>query len=99
MTGRVVATAYVATVAALTAVAFSDPHRDHWTAEIAAALLALPLIVPAMPVIYVLGGLAWHGPMWVVTLAFTAMTTAVAVGNVLLVRAGASRRSRTRSGS
>jgi hypothetical protein len=97
--GRVLAMAYVAAVAALTAIAFSDPHQDHWTAEIAAAVLALPLLIPALPAIYVLGGLAWQGPMWLVTLSFTATMTAVAIANVELVRAVATRRSRTRSGS
>jgi ABC-type glycerol-3-phosphate transport system permease component len=98
MTGRVLATAYVVTVTALTAYAFSS-NDDHWPAEIAAAVLALPLVVPALPIIYVVGGLAWHGPMWVVTLSFTAMMTAVACGNALLFRAASSRRARTRSGA
>jgi hypothetical protein len=121
MTGRVVAVAYVATVAGLTARAFSDANQDHWGAEIAAAVLALPLIIPALPFIYVLGGLAWNfadtgsasgsasgssssvsteldgGTMWPVTLTFTLLMTAVACGNVLLVRAVVARRARTRS--
>lgn len=63
MSGRavaawVVAAAYVATVAGLTAAAFSgqDPL---WWAEIAAAVLTLPTVVVALPAIYVLGAVAW----------------------------------------
>ena len=106
MIGRVAAAAYVVTVAALTAVAFSDANGDHWTAEIAAAALALPLVVPALPFVYVVGGLAWDvtdadsgGPMWVVTLVYAVTMAAVATGNVLLLRAVAARRLRTPSGS
>jgi hypothetical protein len=86
--GRVVVTGYVATVAALTAYAFSDAHQDHWGAEIAAAVLTLPAVVAALPAIYLLGAAAWtvsdagdSGPMWPVTLAFTLLMSAVACGN------------------
>ena len=107
MTGRVVAVAYVVTVAALTARAFSEADQDHWGAEIAAAVLTLPTIVPALPVIYVVGAGAWNvGPMWVVTLTFTLLMTAVAIGNALLarlvwrsLRGSASASARTRSGA
>lgn len=106
MIGRVIAMAYVGAVAALTAIAFSDPVEEHWTAEIAAAVLGLPFVIPALPVIYVLGAVAWNlsdatggGPMWPVTLTFTAIMTAVACANAELVRAVLTRRARTRSGS
>jgi len=86
---RVVAVAYVATVAALTAYAFSDAHQDHWGAEISAAVLTLPTIVAALPAIYLLGAAAWGvsdggdgGPMWPVTLTFTLLMSVVACLNV-----------------
>ena len=93
MTSRVVAGAYVAIVAALTAAAFwSDAEERPWT-EVAAAVLTLPTVVVALPAIYLLGALAWNvsdaagdGPMWPVTLTFTTLMTVVACGNVLLVR-------------
>ncbi|WP_395657063.1 hypothetical protein [Nocardioides sp.] len=58
MTGRVVAAAYVATVAGLTAAAFSS-RGDLWWAEVAAGVLTLPLVLVALPAIYLLGALAW----------------------------------------
>jgi hypothetical protein len=58
MIGRAVAAAYVATVAGLTAAAFSDHDVLRW-AEVAAAVLALPTVVVALPAIYVLGAWAW----------------------------------------
>lgn len=58
MTGRVVAAAYVATVAGLTAAAFSAEDALPW-AEAAAAVLALPTVIVALPAIYVLGAVAW----------------------------------------
>jgi uncharacterized membrane protein len=85
--GRIAAVAYVVTVAALTARAFSDAHQEHWGAEIAAAVLTLPAIVAALPAIYLVGAGAWNvGPMWVVTLTFTLLMTGVACANVLFVR-------------
>lgn len=95
MVGRIVAVLYVATVATLTAYAFSS-DEDHWSAEIAAAVLGLPLVVPALPAIYLLGGLAWHGPIWLVTTTFTTLMALVAIGNVLLVRAAVAALLRTR---
>ncbi|GAA1797844.1 hypothetical protein GCM10009795_049210 [Nocardioides hankookensis] len=84
---RLLAAAYVVAVAVLTARAFSEADHDHWAAEIAAAVLTLPAIVPALPVIYVVGASAWNvGPMWVVTLTFTLLMTVVACANVLLLR-------------
>jgi hypothetical protein len=111
--GRTFALAYVGTVAALTARAFSDAHQDHWGAEIAAAVLTLPALIPALPPIYVLGAAAWAGtdatgggPMWPVTLTFTLLMTLVACANVALltvvwraVRGTASASPRTRSGA
>ncbi|WP_028643432.1 hypothetical protein [Nocardioides sp. URHA0020] len=111
--GRFVALAYVVAVAALTARAFSDGHQDHWGAEIAAAVLTLPLIVPALPVIYVVGAFAWavtdardDGSVWPVTVTFTLMMVVVAGADVVLartvwrsLRGSASASARTRSGA
>jgi ABC-type dipeptide/oligopeptide/nickel transport system permease subunit len=58
MIGRAVAVAYVATVAGLTAAAYSDHEVVRWE-QVAAAVLTLPTLVAALPVVYVLGGLAW----------------------------------------
>jgi hypothetical protein len=113
MIGRMVAVAYVATVAALTARAFSERGQDHWGAEIAAAALTLPAVVVALPVIYVIGAAAWNvadsqggGAMWPVTLTFTVLMTAVACANLVLLgllrrrlRGSASASARTRSGA
>ena len=56
-------------------------------------LLTLPALLPALPVIYVVGALMWNvtdadngGPMWPVTLVFVLMFCAVALANVALVR-------------
>jgi hypothetical protein len=57
MNGRVVAVAYVTTVAGLTARAFWGADPEHWRAEIAAAVLTLPTIIVALPVVYVTLGL------------------------------------------
>ena len=88
MTARVLAVAYVTTVAALTAYAFSDAHQDHWGAEATAAVLTLPAVGVALPAIYLLGATAWTvsdagdgGPIWPVTLTFTLIMSAVACGN------------------
>lgn len=114
--GRLLATAYVATVAALTLLAFLDEDDERWWARIAAAVLCLPTMLPALPALYLGGAVAWSwsdhassgsassadpvvadGPMWPVTLAFAAMMTAVAIVNVLLLRAVARGRARTPS--
>lgn len=58
MSGRLLAAAYVVTVATLTAVGFWD-HDGSWPAKLAAAVLCLPTIIPALPVIYVGGAIAW----------------------------------------
>lgn len=103
--GRLLAAAYVASVAALTAIAFIDEDHERWWARVAVAVLCLPTMIPALPAIYVGGAVAWSladdpssgsassadpwvgdAPMWPVALAFTAMTTAVAIANVWVLR-------------
>jgi len=88
MIGRIVAAAYVGTVAALTAFAFRPGADGFNVAEGAAAVLTLPMLVPALPVIYVVGALAWNvadsesgDPTLLVTLTFTALMTLVAAAN------------------
>lgn len=82
---------YVGTVAALTVYAFRPGADGFNIAEGLAAVLALPMLVPALPVIYVVGALAWNldgsesgDPTLLVTLTFTVLMTAVAAANVLL---------------
>jgi hypothetical protein len=90
--GRVVAIAYVVTVAGLTAYAFRPGADGFNVAEGVAAALTLPMIVPALPVIYLVGALAWNlggtdsgDPTLLVTLTFTALMTAAAVANAWLL--------------
>ena len=92
MNGRLIAGVYVATVAALTAYAFRPGADGFNVAEGVAAVLTLPAIVPALPVIYGVGALAWNladsesgDPTLLVTFTFTAMMTAVAAANAWLV--------------
>jgi hypothetical protein len=83
---------YVIVVAGLTAYAFRPGADGFNVAEGVAAAFTLPMIVPALPVIYVVGALAWNlggtddgDPTLLVTLTFTALMTAVAITNAWLV--------------
>lgn len=84
---------YVGVVAALAASAFSDRNSTFtWSTEGAAMLLTLPALVPALPVIYVLGAAIWNftnadsgGPMWPVTLVYASMFAGVAVANLWIL--------------
>jgi hypothetical protein len=87
---RVAAGTYVVTVAGLTAYAFRSPDVGFGRAEAAAAILTVPAIVPALPVIYVVGAVAWNlydagAPMALVTATFTLMMAGVAALNLLPV--------------
>ena len=92
---------YVATVAILGIVATADPnHKVRW-ALIATVLLCLPSLLPLLPVFYVVVSTAFNatgadtgGTTWPVTVAYVAVFTLAAVGNVLLV--GAVLKTRTR---
>ena len=82
---------YVATVAGLAANAWSRQQGFGWS-EAAAMILTLPTLVPALPLIYVIGAAIWHatradngGPMWPVTLVYTTMFATIALVNVLLL--------------
>ena len=84
---------YVVVVTLLGYDAFSaQPLLGPW-GEVAAFVLLLPAVVVELPVIYVVGALAWSiregmagEPMWPVTLTFTALFLASAVINAVLVR-------------
>ncbi len=76
----------------LTAYAFRPGADGFNVAEGIAAVLTLPMIVPALPIIYVVGGLAWAvadsesgDPTLLVTLTFTVLMTGVALANVWLL--------------
>ena len=71
--------------------------------EVAAFLLALPMVVVTIPVVYVVGAVAWNvrdalpgDPMWPVTLTFTALFAATALLNVVVAWLVWSRRRRAR---
>jgi membrane protein implicated in regulation of membrane protease activity len=88
-------------VAALAATAFSDPHAGFTWREGAAMLLTLPVLVPALPVLYVGGAAAWNatgadsgGPMWPVTLVYSVIFAMIAGANVWLVAMVLGRRRR-----
>ena len=56
---RVVAAGYVLLEAVLGAIAFSS-DADHPKVEVEAFLLALPMVVVTIPVVYVVGAIAWN---------------------------------------
>ena len=91
MIGRVVAASYVAAVAVLTAYAFRPGADGFNAAEGVAAAVTLPTIIVALPVIYVVGALAWNlagtedgDPTLGITLTFTLLMAAVAIANAWL---------------
>ena len=97
---RVLAGLYVGTVAALAASAFSDPSAGFtWNREGVAMALTLPALLPALPVVYLLGAATWSvtgadhgGPMWPVTAAYAVLFAATAVANLWLLHLLARRR-------
>jgi hypothetical protein len=91
--GRLVAAAYVATVAVLAARSFWSRDQTFSVTEAIAFALTLPVLVVAIPAVYLLGAAVWSltdagdgGPMWPVTVAFTLMLAGIAVANVWVVR-------------
>ncbi len=89
--GWFLAGAYVAVVAALTAVAFGPSADGFSVTEGLAAIATIPMIIVALPVIYVVGASAWNvfdttdgSTSLGVTITFTAMMTIVAIANVAL---------------
>ena len=103
---QLLAGVYVVGISALAASAFWSPHESFtWSREGLAMLLTLPALVPALPVIYTVGALTWNlpgagdgaGPMWPVTVVYTAMFAGAAVANVWLLHMTARARRRRRS--
>jgi hypothetical protein len=98
----VLATGYVVTVGLLGGLAFAHNNGPS-TVELVAFLLLLPTLPISLPVIYVVGALAWNirasmpgEPMWPVTVTFTLLFIAAAIANVLVLWAAVSwRRRRT----
>ena len=96
----VLAGLYVATVAALAASAFSDRNAGFtWNREGVAMVLILPALLPALPLVYLLGAAAWSvtgadhgGPMWPVTTVYVVLFAGTAVANVWLLHLLARRR-------
>jgi hypothetical protein len=89
--GHAVAIGYLGVVAALTADAFRPGDHGFTTTEAVAALITLPAVIVALPVIYLVGALAWavsdtdgSGPTLLVMMTFTVMMTGVAGANVAL---------------
>jgi len=90
----VLSASYVAAVAAVAASAFSSPHESFsWSREGTVMVLTLPALLPALPVLYVVGATAWNvtnaddgGPMWPVTLVYALLFAGIAVTNVWLLR-------------
>lgn len=90
---RVPAVLYVGTVAALAASAFSHPDAGFtWNREGVAMVLTLPALLPALPVVYLLGAAAWSvtgadrgGPMWPVTSAYAVLFAGAALANMWLL--------------
>lgn len=77
---------------ALAAIAWGHDHSGFYPVEVAALALALPLALPAFPVIYVVGGIAYNltgapdnGPMWPVGLTFAVLLGGCACLNVWLL--------------
>lgn len=92
--GWILAGLYVGVVSALAASAFWSPHETFaWDREGVAMLLTLPALLPALPVIYLLGAAVWNatdagngGPMWPVTLVYALMFAGAAAANFWLLR-------------
>ena len=89
---RTMSVLYVATVAALATDALGRQQQGFRWSEAAALILTLPMVVPALPLIYVFGAAIWNatradsgGPMWPVTLVYSSMFAIIALVNVLLL--------------
>ncbi len=89
---RVVAISYVAAVMLITALATADPNHLRPVLFIAALVICLPAMAPALPIFYVAAAAMWNvtdaangGLLWPMTAAFTLLLGATACGNVWLV--------------
>jgi hypothetical protein len=93
---RLAAGGYVVVVVVLVAAAFRDPDQDFSATEAIGLGLTLPVLLAALPVVYLVGAAAWSltgaadgGPMWPVTLTFALMFAGVAVANLWVLRTAA----------
>ena len=90
---QLAAAGYVAAVVILVAVSFRSPHQGFSVTEGVALALTLPVLIAALPVVYLLGAAIWSltdagdgGPMWPVTLVFVLMFAVIAVANLWVLR-------------
>jgi hypothetical protein len=90
---QLLAGAYVVAVAVLVAVSFREPGQGFSVTEGVAFVLTLPVLLAALPIVYLVGAAAWSitdagdgGPMWPVTVVFVLMFVGVAVANLWLFR-------------
>jgi len=104
---RTLAVAYVLAVVVLASIAWGRDHSGFDPVEATALVLCLPALVPALPVIYFVGAIAWNasgapdnGPLWPVALTFAVLLGACACFNVFLSHTvAANRRIRREAGS
>jgi hypothetical protein len=105
---RQIGSVYVLVMTVAGGYAFSSADPESLEVELVAFVLLLPALVVALPVMYVVGALAWQlradlpgEPMWPVTLTFALLFAASATANVLIVWGAASlcRRQSLRRGS
>jgi hypothetical protein len=96
---RCFAAAYIAAVVILAAVAWGHDHSGFYPVEAAALALALPAVIPALPIIYVVGAMAYNvtgapdnGPLWPVALTFAVLLGGCACLNVWLLHLYLTRR-------
>jgi hypothetical protein len=92
-------------VAVLAGIAWGHDHSGFDPIEATALALVMPAVVPALPVIYFVGAIAWrlsgapdNGPMWPVAVTFAVLLGACACINLLLLRAWSTRRRARRQG-
>ena len=83
---------YVALVGTLAGVTHSQPNQTFGWAWALCLILCLPVLVIGLPFVYVLGAAVWNvtdagdgGPMWPVTVVYTVLFCAIAIGNCLLL--------------
>jgi hypothetical protein len=86
------AAVYVVTLGAAGAYSFSSTGTGVGAVELTAFALMLPGLVVSLPVIYLVGAIAWQvradlpgEPMWPVTITFTLLFAATAMVNVVIL--------------
>jgi uncharacterized membrane protein YqjE len=98
---RIVEIGYVIAIAALTAFATSNPNEFRNGAWIAALVLSLPMLLAALPVLYLAAAVAWNltdadngGLRWPVTATYVLVLVLAALLNVALWRSATTTRQR-----